>query len=452
MDRASEGLRLDGSPYLPPGFDPATMPLDRTTAVAVIRRADELMEASEPEQALTLYSRAAAMPDKDVAAAGIYGAGNALYRMDRDAEALQAWERVTAMGETPVTYRAWRQVAAARVRGHDLNGAIEAYRQSERRAPAGDKAEIQSRLGWLSKETGNTGAAGRYFARSRGDALPSVMTYLIIAVTVVTSLAAQGGHVICGGFVFTGGQLELQLELDKILVAHGELYRLLSVTLVHDPSDILHLLFNMYALWYAGQLVERMYGSRLLVLFYVLGGIAASIGSYVLGPDAHAVGASGAIFALFGVVLVATRYHHAVLDAQSRAIASQVGLLIVLNLFFGFSGVFGNVDNFAHLGGLAAGLWLALIIPPGRVPTLASLWQSPQGGSGRLTSVGLPILGVGALVAVLVMGFLVGTATWSDRFEPPCRAALTVPAPASQPAGPAVVAVASGSAAVGGGR
>ena len=88
----------------------------------------------------------------------------------------------------------------------------------------------------------------------------------------------------------------------------------------------------MYALWYAGQLVEKMYGARLLLFFYVLSGIAASHRELRLWRLRAAVGASGAIFGLFGIVLVATRFHHAILDAQSRAIASQVGLLIVLNL------------------------------------------------------------------------------------------------------------------------
>jgi membrane associated rhomboid family serine protease len=413
MDRASEGLRFEGSPNVPAGFDPPPPgPLDRPSAIALIRQADELMEASEPDQALALYSRTSDMVDRDIAAAGLFGMGNALYRLDRESEALDSWERVTAMGETPATYRAWRQVAAARVRARDIGGALDAYRQCERRAPASDKALIASRLGWLSKETGNARAAGRYFARSRGDALPAFMTYLIIGATVVTSLIAMQGVQNIGGIILRGGPLESQLLLDKALVARGEIYRLLSVVLVHDPSDIFHLLFNMYALWYAGQLVERMYGAKLMLFFYVLAGIAASIASYVFGDSLEVVGASGAIFGLFGIVLVATRYHHAILDLQSRAVASQVGFLILLNLVLGFSGVFGNVDNTAHVGGLLTGLWLGLLMPPGQVPTLASLWQSGKGGKSRLEQLALPVLGVSALVAVLVAGYFVGTSKW----------------------------------------
>jgi membrane associated rhomboid family serine protease len=438
MDRASEGLRFDGNPNAPAGLDPsATGPLDRAAAIGLILAADELLANNEPDQALAMYARTVGSPDKDVAAAGTYGAGNALYRLDRDAEALDAWQRVTAMGETPATYRAWRQVAAARVRSHDIPGALDAYRQAEKRAPAADRAEIASRLGWLSKETGNTRAAGRYFARSRGDALPMFMTYLMIAVTVVTSLAAMNDSIriqIQSQVVTVYGSLGQQLELDKLLVAHGEIYRLLTTVLVHDPGDIFHLLFNMYALWFAGQLVERMYGARLLVLFYILAGIAGSVASYVFADSVLSVGASGAIFGLFGLVLVATQYHHAVLDQQSRAIASQVGLLIVLNLVLGFSGIFGNVDNSAHVGGLIAGLWLGLMIPPGHVATLASMWHKQDGWPGKLAKVGAPLLAVVALAAVLVAGYLVGTTQWqanpyypshTSEVQPPATA-LTI--------------------------
>jgi membrane associated rhomboid family serine protease len=395
---------MDGAIGLPPGFDPtAQTPLDRATAIAAISQADDLMEQSEPELALPLYSRATYIADRDVSAAGFYGLGNVLYRLDRETEAREAWERATSIGETPVAYRAWRQVAAARVREGDLRGALDAYRQCEKRAPRDDRAEIASRLGWLNKETGNAGAANRYFSRSRGDALRPFMTYLIIAITVVTSLSAMNGN----------GSLEAQLALHPLFVAHGEYYRLLSVTLVHDPSSLLHILFNMYALWYAGQLVERMYGSWIMVAMYVACGIAASAVSFAFGPWGWSVGASGAIFGLFGVILVATRLHHAILDAQSRAIAGQIGLLIVINLVIGFSGLM-NVDNYAHVGGLLAGLWLGFVLPPGRVQTLASAWQAPRGARSPAQALAFRLVGMAVLVAVVGGIVAYGTAQWQQ--------------------------------------
>jgi len=416
MDRAASGLPNDLPGGLPPGFDPGSQAqLDRPTAIAAIVAGDEHMERSEPELALPLYARATWIPDRDVSAAGFYGLGNALYRLDRDSEARDAWERSTSMGDTPIAYRAWRQVAAARVREGNLPGAIEAYRQCERRAPREDRTEIASRLGWLNKETGNAGAANRYFARSRGTTLPPFMTYLIIAVTVVTSLAAMSGAVTPQGYLI-GSSLEAQLSLLPLNVAHGEYYRLLSVVLVHDPTSILHLLFNMYALWFAGQVVERMYGSWQMLAAYVVCGIAGGAASFAFGLswNSYGVGASGAIFGLFGMILVATRLHHPILDAQSRWIAGQIGILIVLNLFLGFSGIF-NVDNFAHVGGLLAGCWLGFVFPPGKVQTLASGWQRSRNVASPAQTLVLHVAGVVALLAVIGGVVAYGTASWQSN-------------------------------------
>ena len=445
MDRATNGLRIEGSTNLPPGFDPtAQTPIDRVTAIAAISQADDLMEQSEPEYALALYSRATASPDHDVAAAAYYGLGNALYRVDREVDARQSWERAISFGETPVAYRAMRQVAAARVREGDLRGALEAYRQCERRAPKEDRAEIASRLGWLNKEVGNPGAANKYFARSRGDAMAPFMTYLIIAITVVASWSALSGALSRFGSI-DPSSLEGQLALHPLLVAHGEYYRLLTVTLVHDPTNmtnfLMHLGFNMYALWFAGQIVERMYGSWVMFLLYAVCGIAASATSFAFGPGGWSVGASGAIFGMFGVILVATRYHHAILDAQSRAIASQIGILIVLNLVIGFSGFFG-IDNYAHVGGLIAGLWLGFVLPPTQVQTLASAWQGSRGERSPAQTKALRLAGVVALVVVVAGVTAYGTSEWQAtqdyKSQFPQGAASTRVVAAAPGAGPAV--------------
>jgi membrane associated rhomboid family serine protease len=415
MDRASEGFDLRLLPPLPPGLDRPWAPQDRASAMALVVRGDDLMDESEPEQALTFYQAAASAADRDVVAAAYFGTGNALYRIDRDAEARQAWEHATTLGETPITYRAWRQVAAALVREGDLQGALKAYRQCERRAPREDRAEIASRLGWLNKETGNTGAAARHFARSRGDALPPLMTYAVILVTALASVASITGapdpytHSMANGTFF-------DLYLNKLLIAHGDYYRLLTVMLVHDPTSItnfiLHLGFNMYALWFAGQLVERMYGSALMVAMYVVSGLAGSVCTYVFGDAVGGYGASGAVFGMFGATVVATRYHHAILDARSRAIATQIGGLIVLNLVIGFAGIL-PVDNFAHVGGLVAGMWLAFVIPPGQVATLGSLWQGRRDVAGsRLGALATRFAGVALLLAIIGAGIVAGTSRW----------------------------------------
>ncbi len=384
-----------------PGQGPAAAPeltiegpLSREAATAVLDRAAELMGSGDYRDAAIHYRRVVGYNDQAVTAAALLGLGQALYRLDQDEAAVATWESIFELPETPSTYRAWREVAAARVRSGDLNGAIEAYRQADRRAPAPDKPEIANRLGWLAKETGNTGASRRYFARSRtsGPAFP--LPWVIIGLTVVVSFMAFSAG---GSFLFD------LLALDKTAVADGEYWRLWTVTLLH--GGLPHLLFNMYALYLVGPIVEVMYGSRLFLLFYLVCAAGGSVASFVFGAGNLAVGASGAIFGLVGVLLAAFRAHHPVLDRQSRSFVGQLGTLILINLAFGFA--VPQIDNAAHIGGLVAGLWLGLLIVPGRVPTLRSLWQGGAGAPARSTV--LPTVGVAALIVVIAAGVVVGT-------------------------------------------
>ena len=98
----------------------------------------------------------------------------------------------------------------------------------------------------------------------------------------------------------------------------------------------------MYALYLAGPLVEQLYGSRLFLLFYVLCAAAGSVASFVFGDGSSSVGASGAIFGLFGILLAASRTHHPALDRRGRALVGQIGTLIVINLVIGFASFHGS--------------------------------------------------------------------------------------------------------------
>jgi membrane associated rhomboid family serine protease len=412
----------DGSPGSAPapGSTPlpdprVSGPLDRATALAFLAIGDRLLGSGEPQDAGGYYQRVIGFDDPPITAAAILGVANVLYRLDRDDEALATWREVTKLVDTPSTYPAWRQIAAALVRSGDLIGATAAYREADRRAPAPDKPEIASRLGWLAKETGDPRGARRYFARSRGQTgLPIPLTYLIIGLTVIVSLTAS---------TTDGGWILNALALDHQAVAAGEWWRLFSVTLVHAPIDQnpLHLVFNMYALYLAGPIVERIYGWKLFGLIYLLCAAAASAASLVFGdPFGQSVGASGAIFGLFGVIVTATRIHDPILDRRGRALVGQIGTLIVINLVLGFgvNGFGGNIDNFAHIGGLLAGLWLGFILVPGNVRSLRDLWQMPAAGVTPTVTAGRAVewmtivraLAVLALVAVIVVGVVIGTA------------------------------------------
>lgn len=373
-------------------------PLTADLARRLIERGREELEAGEPRLAIADFQRVIGHEDAGITGAALLGMGDAIYRLDDEPHATGAWEAVTRLPENPSTYRAWRNLAGVRVREGELGSAIEAYREADRRAPAEDKAEIAARLGWLAKETGNAGAANRYFARSRGVAGIGV-AHVVIAITTIVSFLA-----------FSSPDLFDRLAMIQAAVKDGELYRLVTVTLVHAPGDptpwfSLHLLLNMYALYIVGPVVESIWGARLFLLFYVLCAIGGSTGSFLSSPAS--VGASGAIFGLVGVILAGTRAHHPLLDRRARSIVPQLGMFVIINLAFGFITSAGgfNIDNAAHIGGLLAGLWLGFVVPPGKVPTLRSAFQRPAGVAAG-TSASEPAPRSPLLIAAGIIGLL----------------------------------------------
>jgi hypothetical protein len=85
--------------------------------------------------AARLYQRVIGFDDVAITGAAMVGLGEALHRLDDDWQALATWEEAARLPDNPATYPAWRNVAAAKVRSGDLQGAIVAYREAEKRAP-----------------------------------------------------------------------------------------------------------------------------------------------------------------------------------------------------------------------------------------------------------------------------------------------------------------------------
>jgi membrane associated rhomboid family serine protease len=371
----------------------------------MLERGDELLEQAELGAAAAHYARVVGHPDPDLTAAAWYRLGEARWRGGDEDGALAAWEASTRVGETETAWEAWRRLAAARVEraratGGSLAPAIAAYREAERRAPPAERAAISARLGWLTRETGDQRGAQRYFSRARGAGRGALVTQAIIALTAgVFAYAFLGGP--------EGEALGQAFALDKSAVAHGEVWRLLTPLLVH--ANLLHIFFNMYALWIVGPIVEAIYGPVRLVSMYLVCGVAASVASLVFTPGTS-VGASGAIFGLFGVLFAAKRTHQPLLDQRARALTAQIGMLIVINLAIGFGLLGGVVDNAAHVGGLLAGLWLGFVLVPGNVPTLTSMWQGrvARGAFHDAAEGVVRAFGVLVLMAIIVVGFAYG--------------------------------------------
>lgn len=135
------------------------------------------------------------------------------------------------------------------------------------------------------------------------------------------------------------------------VVQDGEFYRLLTCIFLH--ANIYHLFFNMYALYNIGMQIEKFYGRVKYLLIYLGSGIIGSLFSVVLTNNVS-VGASGAIFGLFGAMLYFGYKYRATLDGFLR---SGIIPVILINLLLGF--IVPNIDVSAHIGGLLGGLLLS---------------------------------------------------------------------------------------------
>jgi membrane associated rhomboid family serine protease len=128
-------------------------------------------------------------------------------------------------------------------------------------------------------------------------------------------------------------------------VADGEWYRLVTSMFTHQ--EIWHIAFNMLSLWWLGGPLEAALGRARYLAVYFISGLAGSALAYLLSsPNTETLGASGAIFGLFGATAVLVRR----LNYDMRPIIA----LLVINLIFTFG--WGGISWQAHIGGLVAGV------------------------------------------------------------------------------------------------
>ena len=422
----------------PSSFPDATRPgpLDSDVAVGLLKRGQVLADQGDWDLAAGTFARVVGSADPALHTAALLGLAECRYRLDEEPAALQAWISATQAPENELTWRAWKALAAARVRGNDMPGAARAYREAARRAPASEQAELQSRIGWLSKELGDERTAERAFGRTRANSMAQpMMTYAILAITAIISLALLLTRAPDGG----PSELETLLRLDKGAMFYAnEYWRLLTVALVH--GSIIHLGFNMYALWIIGPIVEGLYGPGRLLGIYLVCAAAGSAASYATSAS-PGVGASGAVFGLFGALLVADRVHKPALTRNARNLTLQIGMLIGINLLIGFS--LPGIDNAAHIGGLLAGAALGfLLVPTGT--TLGSFWSRPSTDPAAptgpppdptLRSRPLRWGGVALLIGVIVMVVAISPVT----YQPPLWWQLAgEPGAATEAAGDAI--------------
>lgn len=168
-----------------------------------------------------------------------------------------------------------------------------------------------------------------------------IVTYILMAVNIL---------------IFVIANFDISIIYDLLLIKNKEIYRIITCAFAH--YNIFHLLFNMYALYIVGQQIESFFGRYKYLLIYFGSIITSSLLSLTFMPDNGAsLGASGAIFGLFGALLY-FGYHYRLY--LGNVLRSQIIPLILFNLILGFMN--SGVDNAAHIGGLIGGFLLSMIV------------------------------------------------------------------------------------------
>ena len=136
-------------------------------------------------------------------------------------------------------------------------------------------------------------------------------------------------------------------------VKSGKFYVLFTSMFIH--GNLIHLLFNMYALYIIGPQVESFYGKIKYLAIYFGSGILGALLSDIFLQNSISVGASGAIFGLLSSIVYFGYHYRAYLDTVIR---SQIMPLIIFNIFLGI--VIPNIDTFCHIGGLIGGVLVSM--------------------------------------------------------------------------------------------
>ena len=166
----------------------------------------------------------------------------------------------------------------------------------------------------------------------------------------------------CGVYrIFSGhgSYAGLGAAYTPCIVEEGETYRIFTSMFLHFGIE--HLINNMLVLFVLGSRLERVIGSLRFAVIYFLGGIAGNVVSLLYdlkqGETAVSAGASGAVFAVMGGMILVVLCNKGRLEDLSMR---QILVLAVFSLYFGFTS--SGVDNAAHLGGFLAGFILAVIV------------------------------------------------------------------------------------------
>ena len=185
------------------------------------------------------------------------------------------------------------------------------------------------------------------------------VTYTLMAINIIIFLISAWITVMVTGYgdlynIDSGTLAYLGAKINY-LIDDGQVWRLISSAFLH--GGLVHLFFNMYALKIIGSEVEYAYGKLKYIIIYFSAALGGSIFSYIFNSEALSVGASGAIFGLFGAMLIFGYRHR---ERIGKDYMMSLLKVILINVVIGIT--MSNIDNAGHLGGLTLGVIISIAL------------------------------------------------------------------------------------------
>lgn len=184
-------------------------------------------------------------------------------------------------------------------------------------------------------------------------------------------------------------------KINELIIA-GQVWRLITPVFLH--GSLMHIGFNMYALYVIGREMERFYGHARYALLMLVSGFAGNVVSFLF-QTSPSLGASTAVFGLIAAEGVFF-YKNRQLFRNARSILMNTVLIIVINMFIGLS---PGIDYWGHIGGLLGGLMFSALAGPVWLPNLRldGVHITNQVGQNRVLGVTLAVGGLFAFLAAL---------------------------------------------------
>ncbi len=177
------------------------------------------------------------------------------------------------------------------------------------------------------------------------------LTYSIIGINIVV-------YIFSAVLSQNIADMDMQILVDMgalygpYTVLKGEWWRLFTAMFLH--GGMTHILMNMFSLYLIGRGVEIYFEKKAYVSIYLFSGLLGGLASLYVHPQTVGIGASGAIFGVFGALAGFFLAHRDKIETQSKAFMKDFGIVLGLNLVLGLS--MPSIDVSAHIGGLIVGL------------------------------------------------------------------------------------------------